>query len=247
MTAQLRPGERVDDLQAAGYRIIQRADRFRFGTDSVLLAHFARVQGAARVADLGAGTGALSLLMAARATQARFDLIEVQSDIADMAERSIRLNGLQNRMSVHALDMRQAHEALGCCGFDAAVLNPPYGRAGGTYQSADPALCIARHEVLGGFPDYARAMGQLLRNGGCAYVVHLAGRMLDVLDALRDARLQPKKIRFVHQSAGGVPTHLLVEARKGVRPGFSWLPPIIVSENGRPSDQLRRIYQGEDA
>ena len=125
MEQWLREGERIDDLQRDGLRIIQRTDGFRFGTDAVLLADFAGVKKGERVADMGTGTGVLPLLLSARAQDATFDAFEIQQDVADMAARSVRLNGLEARIRVHHADCREAAGIIGHERCHLVVSNPP--------------------------------------------------------------------------------------------------------------------------
>ena len=140
----LLPGERLDDLQCGGYRLIQRPDAFRFGTDSVLLADFAAPRPRTRAVDLGCGTGAVATLMAAHEPTLTVDAVELQPDVADMARRSVRLNRLEDRVRVFAGDMRAAHAFLGHGQYALAVCNPPYGRAGATLPSANEGVRLAR-------------------------------------------------------------------------------------------------------
>ena len=113
VTALIRPGERLDDLQRGGLRILQRPDGFRFGTDAVLLADFAGVKKGERVADMGTGTGVLPLLLSARAEGTTFDAFELQPQVADMAARSVAINGLERRIRVHQADCREAAGRIG--------------------------------------------------------------------------------------------------------------------------------------
>ena len=145
----LLPGERLDDLQCGGYRLIQRPDAFRFGTDSVLLADFAAPRPRTRAVDLGCGTGAIATLMAAHEPALCVDAVELQPDVADMARRSVRLNRLEDRVRVFAGDMRDAHAFLGHGKYALAVCNPPYGRAGGTLPSRNEGVRLARLDVTG--------------------------------------------------------------------------------------------------
>ena len=127
LSEPLLPGERLDDLQCGGYRLIQRPDAFRFGTDSVLLADFAAPRPRTRAVDLGCGTGAIATLMAAHEPALCVDAVELQPDVADMARRSVLLNRLEDRVRVFAGDMRDAHAFLGHGKYALAVCNPPTG------------------------------------------------------------------------------------------------------------------------
>ena len=108
----LLPGERIDDLQFAGLKIIQSPDAFRFGMDSVLLADFARMRPGSRVCDLGTGTGILPLLLTGRAGNLSCDAVEIQPDAAERAQRSMRLNGLEEKIQVHNRDLREVKAFL---------------------------------------------------------------------------------------------------------------------------------------
>ena len=130
MSAELKPGERIDDLQRGGLRIIQRENGFCFGTDAVLLADFAAAKRGERVCDMGTGTGVLPLLLSARAEGTTFDAFEVQPDVADMARRSVALNGLEERIRVHCADCREAGAVIGHETVQLVVTNPPYTAQG---------------------------------------------------------------------------------------------------------------------
>ena len=243
----LREGERLDDLQHSGFKLIQRADAFRFGTDSVLLADFAAPKPRDRAVDLGAGTGAIATLMAAHCPGLTVDLVELQPEIADMARRSAALNGLTDRLRVHAMDMREAWRALGAERFTLAVCNPPYGRAGGGLLSRSETVRLARHEGGLAPDDVARSAGKLLCAGGKLCVVYPAFRALEMMDAMQAHRLAPKRIRTVHGVAGRAPRFVLIDAVKDGRPGLHWLAPLNLREpDGAFSAEWRRIYRVVD-
>ena len=163
---QLREGERIDDLQVAGYRIIQHPGRFRFGTDAVLLQNFARLPARARAVDLGTGTGILPILLCARDPAVRFEAVELQPACADMASRSVALNHLEDRIRVHTMDLKDAPDRLGHSAFDAVLCNPPYGKRGGALRNPRDELAIARHEIATDLAAVVRSAAALLRNGG---------------------------------------------------------------------------------
>lgn len=240
-------GERLDDLQRGGLRILQKTGGFRFGTDAVLLADFAGVRGRDRVVDLGTGTGILPLLLAARAPSASFAAIEIQPEMADMAARSVALNGLAGRIDVLEADLREAPALLGYGRADLVVCNPPYGRQGATLTNPDPSRAVARHEIGCTLADVMESAARLLRNGGRLAMVFPAPRLLELLDAQRGARIEPKRVRLVHQSVNDPPKLALVEGVKQARPALHWLPPLILCDRqGEYTAEARRIYGQEE-
>lgn len=239
----LHPGERIDDLQRGGLRIIQREAGFRFGTDAVLLADFAMVRCGERVCDMGTGTGVLPLLLSARAEGTTFDAFEVQADMADMAARSVRLNGLESRIRVHRADCRDAARLIGHGVCSLVVTNLPYTAAGAGLVSPDGGRAMARSDSDCPLPDWMAACARVLRNGGRLCCVFPAPRFLQLCDAMRLAHVEPKRVRFVAAHADAVPKLVLVEGRKEGRPGLH-VGPLLVThrEDGGFTDEMRRIY-----
>jgi len=239
----VRPGERVDDLQRNGLKIIQNPKAFCFGMDAVLLADFSRVRPRERVADMGTGTGILPLLMSQKEESARFEAFELQPDMADMAVRSVRMNGLQERIRIHQGDLRSAHEQIGRESMHAVVCNPPYGKQGGTLTNDLQTQLLARHETDCTIRDIARACASVLRTRGRLSMVFPSQRMLELTDVLRECRLEPKRLRMVCARIDRAPYLLLIEAVKNARPGLLWLPPLIVyNTDGSETEELNRIY-----
>lgn len=244
MTQELvKPGERVDDLQLDGLRIIQNPQAFRFGMDAVLLSSFARLRKHDRVADLGTGTGILPLLLSHAEPTATFEAVEIQPDMADMAVRSVRLNGLESRIHVHALDMRDAWQTLGRASMGTVVCNPPYGKLHSTLLSENEAQLISRHETDCSIADVALAASMLLRDKGRLAIVFPAQRLLELCDALRAQELEPKRVRMVCAKADKPPYLVLLEAVKKARPALLWHAPLVVYHaDGSLTDELRAIY-----
>ena len=244
MTERLKPGERLDDLQCQGLKLIQRPDAFRFGTDSVLLADFAGPKPRDLAVDLGCGTGAIALLMAGHQPGLNVDAIEIQPEIADMARRSVALNGLEARIKVWEMDMREAWRAIGAGRRSLVVCNPPYGRQGSALESRDERTRIARHEGSLMPEDIARAASMLLKNGGRFCVIYPAHRAFEMMRAMYGNHLAPKRVRTVHGVAGRPPKFLLLDAVKGGGEGLHWLDPLVLRrEDGSFTDEWRRIYQ----
>lgn len=239
----MKDGERVDDLQRNGLRIIQSPSAFRFGMDAVLLSDFARLRPHDRVADLGTGTGILPLLLSQKEDTAVFEAVEIQPDMADMASRSVALNGLKDRIHVHAMDMRKAYEQFGRESMDAVVCNPPYGKKGGTLGSETSSVLIARHETDCTIEDVAASCSALLKNHGRLSIVFPAQRMLELCDALRKCRLEPKRIRLVCAHVDKPPYLVMIEAMKNAKPQLLWMPPLVVYHaDGTETEEIMRIY-----
>lgn len=243
MSAYIRDGERLDDLQCQGLKLIQRGDVFRFGTDSVLLADFARPRPRDRAVDLGCGTGAIALLMAAHQPGIAVDAVELQPEVADMAARSMTMNHMEDRVRVLNADMRDAWRTLGAGGYTLAVCNPPYGKEGAALQSQNAAKRLARHEGDLTPGDIARAAAMLLKNGGRFCVIYPAPRAFEMMRAMHENHLAPKRLRTVHGVAGRAPKFVLMDAVKGGGEGLHWLEPLVLrNPDGSFTDEWHRIY-----
>lgn len=235
--------ERIDDLQRGGLRVIQRADAFRFGTDAVLLADFAAPRRHDRVCDLCTGTGIIPLLLYARENTISADAVEIQPDMADMAARSMAMNGLNEKIRVLPGDLRSIRTLLPHARYDLVTCNPPYGKAGGTLLNPDASKRLARHEESCAIEDVACAAAWLLQNGGRLCCVFPAARMIELSDAMRKYRMAPKRIRMVHSRVEKAAHLCLMEGMLDARPGLIIEPPLVIyDENNAYTPELRRIY-----
>ncbi len=235
--------ERIDDLQRGGLRVIQRADAFRFGTDAVLLADFAAPRRHDRVCDLGTGTGIIPLLLYARENTISADAVEIQPDMADMAARSMAMNGLNEKIRVLSGDLRSIRTLLPHARYDLVTCNPPYGKAGGTLLNPDASKRLARHEESCAIEDVACAAAWLLQNGGRLCCVFPAARMIELSDAMRKYRMAPKRIRMVHSRVEKAAHLCLMEGMLDARPGLIIEPSLVIyDENNAYTPELRRIY-----
>ena len=239
----MQANERIDDLQRGGLRVIQRADAFRFGTDAVLLADFAAPRRHDRVCDLGTGTGIIPLLLYARENTISADAVEIQPDMADMAARSMAMNGLNEKIRVLPGDLRSIRTLLPHARYDLVTCNPPSGKAGGTLLNPDASKRLARHEESCAIEDVACAAAWLLQNGGRLCCVFPAARMIELSDAMRKSRMAPKRIRMVHSRVEKAAHLCLMEGMLDARPGLIIEPPLVIyDENNAYTPELRRIY-----
>lgn len=243
----IREDERIDDLQLAGMRILQKEHGFRFGMDAVLLADFARVDARDHVADFGTGTGIVPLLLAGRGKAAHIDAFELQEDMVDMAGRSVLLNGLAERISVHAAAVEEADGLIQPGKLDVITCNPPYGQPGTTLLNPAKTLSIARHQTQDGLRAWFAMAYRLLRGKGRFAMIYPAPRMLEVMQGLSAARLEPKRFRLIYPAADKPANLVLIEAMKDAKPMLHPEPPLIVYEaDGTMTPELRRIYHLTD-
>ena len=243
MEIELKEGERLDDLHRNGFRIIQNEKLFCFGMDAVLLSGFARVKEGERVLDLGTGTGIIPILLAAKTKGEAFVGLEISRRSADMAERSVALNGIQERVSIVLGDIKKAGELFAPASFDVVTSNPPYMTQSHGLLNPDPHKAAARHEVFCTLEDVIAAAARTVRPGGRFYMVHRPFRLAEIIRLLSDYRLEPKRMRLVYPYADREPNMVLLEAVRGGRPRMTVEKPLIVYEApGNYTDEIVELY-----
>ena len=239
----IRDGEQWDDLQNNGLQILQKLNGFRFGMDSVLLVHFVRLKPRETVTDLGTGSGVLPILLSQKEPSVSFHAFEWQADIADMAERSVRFNHLQDRITVHCSDLRKADQIIGKASLQVVVCNPPYGKKDNIIPSQTENKRLSRHETDCEIAEILATASVLLKNQGRIYFVFPSHRMLELFDSMRANRLEPKRLRMVYGKASKAPYLVLVEGIKNAKPMLHWQPPLIVHhEDGTETAEIQKIY-----
>ena len=233
--------EHWESLSPGGLRFVCDDALFRPGTDSFLLGSFPRLRPGLRVCDLGCGTGLLSLLLLQRQRALAVTGVEILPRAADLARRAAAENGLEDRMTVVQGDLREPLLPAGS--FDLAVCNPPYYPAGSGARPPEEARRTARSEDACSLPELCRAAARLVRWGGAFCLVHKPERLADLCCALRAAGLEPKRLRPVCRRPGDAPSLLLMEARRGGRPGLAIQAPLALeTPEGAPTAELDAIY-----
>ena len=240
---ELLPGERVDDLERKGYRIIQDPEKFCFGMDAVLLSDWADAKKGDRVLDLGTGTGIIPILMAARTEAGQLSGLEILPEMAEMAGRSVLLNNLQDRIDIVEGDICRASEIFGSSSFDVVTSNPPYMTGGSGLKNPDTTKAIARHELLCKLEDVVREAARVLKPGGHFYMVHRPFRLVEIIKTMTAYKLEPKRMRMVHPFADREPNMLLIEGIKGAGRQLNVEKPLVVYESpGKYTAEIHRIY-----
>lgn len=239
----LKPGERIDDLERNGYKIIQHKEKFCFGMDAVLLSGFATVKKGENVLDLGTGTGIIPILLEAKTEGRQFTGLEIQEESADMAARSVHLNNLQDKVKIVQGDIKEASKIFGKGSFDVVTSNPPYMNDMHGIKNPDMPKAIARHEVLCTLEDVVREAAYSLKPSGRMYMVHRPHRLIEIVEVLKKYKLEPKRIKFVHPFVDKEANMVLIEALKGGKSMVKIEKPIIVyKEQNVYTDEIYDIY-----
>ena len=239
----LLPGERVDDLNRNNYKIIQNTKKFCFGMDAVLLSGFAKVLPGERVLDLGTGTGIIPILLEAKTEGKHFTGLEIQEDSADMARRSVALNGLEHKIDIVIGDIKGASAYFGLASFDVITSNPPYMNHGHGLVNPGDAKAIARHEILCTLEDVIGEASRLLKTNGRFYLVHRPFRLVEIINKLTAYKLEPKRMKLVHPYVDKEPNMVLIECVKGGKAMLKVEAPLIVyKEPGVYTDEIYDIY-----
>lgn len=239
----LKENERIDDLQRNGYRIIQNKDKFCFGMDAVLLSGFVQVKPGDQVIDLGTGTGIIPILLEAKYEGKHYIGLEIQEEMANMADRSVRLNGLEDRIEIVKGDIRRARELFGLSVFDVVTCNPPYMNDAHGLKNPELPKAIARHEVLCTLEDVVREGAGILKPGGHFFMVHRPHRLIEIISTLVRYKLEPKRIKMVHPFVDKDANMVLIEAVRGGKSMVKVEPPLVVYRDvGVYTDEIYQVY-----
>ena len=249
MAEDLLAGERLDRVNE-DLVLIQKEDGLTFGTDAFLLASYMTGREKYRAAELGTGTGIISLLCAAKKRFAKIHAFEVQPDFATLATRNVSYNGLSSVISVHDADVRDVKAATLGYEVDVVFTNPPYMRTDSGKRNDSDYKYVARHEVCGTIGDFCAAAYRLLKHGGSFYCVYRPDRLADLMEALTENRLSVKQMTFVHADQNTEPSMVLLRAVKGGASGMRVSPPLFLYEETADAQGARkmslraeRIYQ----
>lgn len=245
----LKKNERIDQLMQYELSIIQSPKVFSYSLDAVLLSDFAQLKkrNDQKVMDLCTGNGAVALMISQK-TSSHIYGIEIQKKLADMAERSVHLNGLEENITILQKDLKDISKTH-YDSVDLITCNPPYFSLDEqSIINPNKHLAIARHEIHLSLDDLLAKISKLLKINGKVYLVHRPKRFLELMEVMQKYGVNPKSVRFVHPNEHSNANIVLVEGIKNDRKaGFKMLPPLYVhNEDGSYQEEVRKILYGEE-
>lgn len=242
----INENERIDDLQYKGLKIIQNKDGFCFGIDAVLLANFAKnMKRKNLVVDLCTGTGIVAILLSGKTEAKKIIGVEIQSESAEMAKRSVELNSIQDRVEIINQDLKKLKTIIEAGSVDTVTVNPPYMKAGSAIVNDENKMSIARHEVCCTLEDVIKEAARILKTNGEFFMVHKPERLVDIFCTMRKYKIEPKRIRFVHPSADKPANIVLIEGTRDGKEFLKFEKSLYVYENGEYTDEIYEIYEKE--
>lgn len=240
----LKENERIDDLELNNLKIIQKSDGFCYGIDSVLLSDFAKnIKKNSNVIDMGTGTGILGFLLIAKTRINEVIGIEIQPEIADMAQRSIAMNCLDNKFKILNCNIKEIDNKLKEDSYDAVITNPPYKKLNSGKTNENEVKLISRHEVKASLEDFIKVSFKMLKDKGSLYMVHRAEQLVDIMYEMRKNKMEPKRIRFVYSNQRSESKLVMIEAVKNGKSSVRIEEPLFIyNDDGSYTDEILKIY-----
>lgn len=223
------------------YKVLQDDDGYLFSADSVLLANLAKIGVEDSVIDLGTGSGVLAILTAVKKGAKRVVGVEIDSATADMARRSVKMNKLDDKISIITGDVKCIKDLVRAGEFDKAICNPPYFSADDGFGT-EGVKATARKQGENTIDHFVKAGAYALKNGGDFFVVYKADRLVEVVTALHENGLEPKHITYIYPKLSkGVDT-VIISAKKGGKTGLQSSTLILMDEEDKYLDKVKELY-----
>lgn len=244
MDVNLKENERIDDLEFNNLKIIQNKEGFCFGIDSVLLSDFSKnMKKNSKVIDLGTGTGIIPILLTGKTTNTQITGIEIQEEVAQMAQRSVYLNKLENRVEILNMSILDLTNKFKRASFDVVTTNPPYKKINTGVVNENDKKLISRHEITATLEDFIKNASFLLKDFGEFYMVHRPERLVDIFSIMRENRIEPKKIKFVYPNKTKKTNLVLIKGVKNGKPFLEFENNLYVyNDEGKYTDDILEIY-----
>ncbi len=248
MEIKLNENEKIEDLQFKNLKIIQNKKGFCFGIDSILLSDFAKkIKKGAKVIDLGTGTGIIATLLCGKTELSEIIGIEKQKEVYEMAKKSIKINHLENKFKIIEEDIININKKLENHQFDVVITNPPYKKKETGIKNEEEKKIISRHETTATLEDFIKTAKNLLKDKGEFYMVHRPERLVDILNIMRNYKIEPKILRFVYSNQDSEPKLILIKGVKNAKPFLKIEKNLyIYQQKGVYSEEINNIYQKKE-
>lgn len=230
--------EKIESLGGGVYAIL--SEIHTFGTDAFLLYDFADIKHRESACDLCSGCGIIPLLMLRDIKNKPVTAVEIQEDACALMQRAVEMSQLENRLNILNADLKEIRKDIPAGSFDLLTVNPPYFSVGSGYDCGDEPHRIIRSEVCCTLDDIVRQAAWLLRSGGRMCMCHRPERLTDIICAMRENRLEPKRLRFVAKNEKSAPWLVLVEGKKDAKSGLTTEKTLYMNDE----KELERIYGG---
>jgi tRNA1Val (adenine37-N6)-methyltransferase len=236
-----KPDETLDTIK--DIKLFQAKTGYRFSVDALLLEDFISAKRLDKGIELGTGSGIISILLAKRLKHTKITAVEIQESLAERARRNVRLNNLEDRVEILNMDIKKLKKVFPPNKFDFAFSNPPFRRTKTGLLSIDEERAIARHEIKITLPELMNIASYLIKETGKFYLIYHPFRLVELIDLLKKARLEPKRMKFVYSRTGEEAKMVLIEAVKGAGTWLKIVPPFYIYEKGNEyTVEMKRIY-----
>ena len=229
-------------------KIIQDNEMFNFSLDSVLLANFVTInKKAKKILDIGCGNAPIPLILSQK-TNAQITGIEIQKEVSQMAEESVKLNNKEKQIIIINDDIKEYKKKTQNESYDTITCNPPYFEIKEKSKlNKNDYKTTARHEINLTLEDLLKCARKLLKNGGNLAIVHRPERLIDILLAMRKYNIEPKKIRLIYPKKDKEANILLIEGKKNGNKGIKILPPLYTHNNdGSYTNEIKKYFKWDD-
>lgn len=232
-------------LNYKNLKIYQDTEMFNFSLDSVLLPNFITIsKNTSNILDIGTGNAPIPLILSTK-TNAKIIGVEIQKDVSILAKKSVKLNNLENQITIINDDINNIKDTFPNNHFDIITCNPPFFKVNETSKlNKNDYKTMARHEITLNLDQICEIAKKLLKNNGILAMVHRPERLTDILGTMRNYNIEPKRIRFIHPKSNKEANIVLIEGRKNSKSGVKILPPIIShQENGDYTKEVQKYFK----
>jgi tRNA1Val (adenine37-N6)-methyltransferase len=224
-------------------RVKQHSDGYRFSLDAVILAWHVAPAAGARILDFGTGCGIIPLILAYRHPTVTIDGLEIQPQLAALARENVISNNMTHCITIHCEDIAQAATRIPAGQTDLIVCNPPFRKSATGRVNPNRERAIARHEIQTTLADIVAAAKKMLRPSGEFAAVYPASRLADIVNALRQAGIEPKLLRMIHSRTRDPAKLFLIKSSKNGRPGVAIPSPLIIyHDDGSYTPEARKMF-----